>query len=68
MGEEIEKIAERVFEGEFIFVPSHFVRALVATGVAIGAGGVSAVAVAYALREFRRTTVEEVAALIKPPK
>lgn len=66
MDEKLEKYVEETF-GNAVFVPSHFTRALVATGVAIGAGGISAIATAYALRELKRTTVEEIAAMIKPP-
>lgn len=68
MDDEIEKVAEKVFDGDLVFIPSHFFRALVASGVAVGAGGLSALAFAYAVREFKRTTVEEVVAMIKPPE
>lgn len=66
MDEKLDKIAEETF-GNAIFIPSHFFKALVATGVAVGAGGISVLAGAYALRELKRTTVEEIAAMIKPP-
>ena len=67
MANELEPAVKLTFQGPF-FVPSHLTRALVATGIALGATGVALLSGAYAVREFGRVTPEEIAALISPPK
>lgn len=67
MDEEVEKIVETVFEGSAVFIPSHLTKALVATGIAVASAGLSFVAGSYAMFEFKRVRVEEIAAMIKPP-
>lgn len=64
----IENALEDLASEGAVFVPSHLTKALLATGVAMGAGGISIVAAGYALFEFRRVKLEEIAAMIKPPK
>lgn len=56
-----------IMDERVVFIPSHLTKALVATGVALAAGGLSFVAGSYALFEFKRVRVEEIAAMIKPP-
>ena len=62
-----DALEDLVSEGA-IFIPSHLTKALVATGVAMGASGIAILAGGYALFEFRRVKVEEILAMIKPPK
>lgn len=68
MSDEVEKFTEHVVGGDAIFIPSHLTKALLATGVAVGAGVISVVAGGYAFWEYRKVTFEEVAAMVKPPK
>jgi hypothetical protein len=67
MTEELEPAVKLTFQGPF-FVPSHLTRALVATGIALGATGVALISGAYAAHEFRKVTAQEIAAFIRPPK
>lgn len=47
-----------------VFVPSHLTKALLATSVAVAAGGISLLAGGYAMWEFRKVNLEEVTAMI----
>lgn len=66
--EAVEKFAEHVVGGDAVFIPSHLTKAMVATGVCVGAGAISLLAGGYALWEYKKVTFEEVAAMVKPPK
>lgn len=61
----IERVDSAEKLGKAVFYPSHLTKALLAAGIALGAGGVSIMAGGYALYELRRVRVEEVRAMIK---
>jgi len=49
-----------------VFVPSHLIRGLVATGISLMATGIAIGAGGYAIKEFSKTNLDEIVALVKP--
>lgn len=65
MSGELDKFEEIKDEfGDAVFIPSHLTMGLVATGVAVAAGGLSLLATGYALNQFRKVDLDEIKAII----
>lgn len=67
MSSELEPVEEILFSRP-VFIPSHLTKGLLASGVALAATGVALVSGGYAIYEFRKVTIPEVVAFVKPPK
>lgn len=49
---------------DVVFIPSHLTKALVATGVSMGAIGLALASGGYAIWQYKKVTLEEVKALV----